>query len=62
MYLQESRLTLRTNEMCTPSRRCEPEHSRQQKAPILSVPGGAPGGGTIKDTQVGFFSGQSEHT
>ena len=35
---------------------------RQQKAPIFSVPGGAPGGGTINDAHVGFFSGQSEHT
>jgi hypothetical protein len=46
--------------MCTPKRRCDPEHSKQQKAPIFSVPGGAPGGGTIKDAQVGFLSGQSE--
>jgi hypothetical protein len=27
---------------------------------MTSVPGGAPGGGTIKDAQVGFLSGQSE--
>jgi hypothetical protein len=30
------------------------------KGSIFSVPGGAPGGGTIKDAQVGFLSGQSE--
>jgi hypothetical protein len=29
---------------------------------MTSVPGGAPGGGTTKDAQVGFFSGQSEQT
>ena len=60
LYLQESRFTLRTNEMCTPKRRCDPEHSKQQKHPIFPVPGGAPGGGLIKDAQVGFLSGQSE--
>jgi len=43
-------------------RRCEPEHSKQQNDPIFSVPGGAPGGGAIKDAQVGLFSGQSEQT
>ena len=55
-------MTLLTKLICTPSRRCDPEHSRQQKAPIVDVPGGAPGGATIKDAHVGFFSGQSEHT
>jgi hypothetical protein len=31
-------------------------------APIFSVPGGAPGGGAIKDAHVGLFSGQSAQT
>lgn len=57
---QESRLTLRTKLIWTPKRRCEPEHSKQQNAPILVVPGGDPGGGTINEAHVGFFSGQSE--
>ncbi len=60
--LHESKLTLLTNAMWTPRRRCEPEHSRHTNAPSFSVPGGAPGGGTIKDAQVGLFSGQSEQT
>ena len=58
--VQESRLTLLTKLMCTPRRRWEPEHSKQQNAPIALVPGGAPGGATINEAQVGFFSGQSE--
>jgi hypothetical protein len=61
-YLQESRLMERTKEMCTPNRRWEPEHSKQQKAPMGSDPGGAPGGGTMSDAQRGWRSGQSEQT
>lgn len=48
--------------MCTPRRRCDPEHSRQTKAPVFSVPGGAPGGGAIRLAHVGFRSGQSAQT
>eukprot|EP00978_Attheya_sp_CCMP212_P018192 scaffold49487_cov50-Attheya_sp.AAC.3 len=48
--------------MCTPRRRCEPEHSRQQNAPMGSAPWGLPCGGTIKEAQRGCLSGQSEHT
>lgn len=61
-YLHESKLMLRTNEMCTPNRRCDPEHSRQQKAPIASESGGAPGGGTMSDAHRGCRSLQSEQT
>ncbi len=62
LHLQLSRLTLLTKLICTPSLRCDPEHSRQQKAPIFSAPGGLPGGGTINDAHRGCRSGQSEQT
>lgn len=60
--LQESRLMLLTKLMCTPSRRCDPEHSKQQKAPTAVEPGGELGGGTISDAHRGCLSGQSEQT
>lgn len=52
----------RTKEICTPSRRCEPLHSRQQKAPIGKDPSGAPGGGTINEAHRGCRSVQSLQT
>ena len=61
-YLQESRLIDRTKAMWTPKRRCAPEHSKQEKAPIFKEPGGAPGGGTINDAHRGDRSEQSEQT
>ena len=61
-HSQESRLMERTKAICTPSRRWDPEHSRQTKAPIGNDPGGAPGGGTIKEAHRGCRSGQSLQT
>lgn len=61
-HVHESKLTDRTKAMCTPRRRCEPEHSKQQKAPMGSDPSGAPGGGTISEAHRGCRSGQSEQT
>ena len=60
--LQESKLIDRTKAMCTPNLRCDPEHSKQTKAPIGSDPGGAPGGTTINDAHLGCRSGQSAQT
>ena len=51
-----------TKEMCTPRRLCDPEHSKQQKAPIARDPSGAPGGGTMREAHRGWRSVQSLHT
>jgi hypothetical protein len=58
-YVQESKLIDRTKDICTPSRRCEPLHSKQHKAPIASPPS-ISGGGTINDAHRGCRSLQSE--
>ena len=42
----------RTKAMCTPNRRCDPEHSKHINAPIGGVPCGAPGI-LIKDAHRG---------
>ena len=43
-------LVERQNEMCTPSRRCVPEHSRHMSVPYVT------------DAQEGFLAGQSKQT
>jgi hypothetical protein len=60
-HLHESKLIDLTKVICTPSRRCDPEHSKQQKEPIRFCVVGASGGDTIKDAQRGERSVQSVH-
>ena len=48
--------------MCTPNRRWLPEHSRQQNKPICAVPGGAPGGGLIREAHLGCRSSSQQRT